>query len=656
MGKSKNAKQYIKASEWKNEFGGKKDGDESKLEAYQPFDCCSLSLQPFITPVASPDGHVFDLENILGWIKDKKNNPISGKPLSRTDLIPLHYTKNAIGEFICPVTYKVFNKFTHIVAIKTSGEVYCFEAIKQLLNQRNKQMKEINKDKINEKKKEKRKSTKDDKEDDEEEEDDSDEEDEVLMHCPLTGKPFTVRDIITLQESNEEDLSKPADHQSMWKQLNKDQQDKNGQTAFERIEPIPHIVGNTTTTRILKILNEDNKLLKEKQAIEQREKEMNEQELKKKEDEIIYVNKDKIAFTSQIGHSQRAAATTSTEFEYNNENTLKRQEQEGKRIIQIKEKGYIALQTTFGTLNIELHCDLVPKTCDNFLQLCRNEYYSGTIFHRLIRGFMIQGGDPTATGTGGTSVWGGKFADEFYPSLSHNGRGILSMANSGPNTNGSQFFITFKACKHLDRVHSIFGRVVGGMPVLNAMEEIDTDDKDRPVEPIEIIGMTIFSDPFENLRQQMKRKGKEDEDEDDFDHKKNLLIKDKEKNKEEQIDNLLTVKKKRRRNEDDEEGEQKQIKKTKLDSSISSINTSKTSSFNQQQQQSQIQRPFSFSLPSAHGSDSGLASLLSSSVPISSQQQQSSSSQQQTTSSSGATRKVGKYFQDQHHSSHKKKT
>merc|ERR1740130_56617 len=100
-------------------------------------------------------------------------------------------------------------------------------------------------------------------------------------------------------------------------------------------------------------------------------------------------------------------------------------------------------------------------TCENFVGLCDRGYYKGVPFHRLLRNFMVQGGDPTGTGTGGEAIWGKPFADEITSKYKHEGRGVLSMANSGVNSNGSQFFITFKSCSHLDGKHSIFGRVVG---------------------------------------------------------------------------------------------------------------------------------------------------------------------------------------------------
>eukprot|EP01050_Picozoa_sp_SAG11_P001501 SAG11_NODE_64_length_18817_cov_64.238327_20_plen_231_part_00 len=115
----------------------------------------------------------------------------------------------------------------------------------------------------------------------------------------------------------------------------------------------------------------------------------------------------------------------------------------------------VTLHTNMGDLKLEVYADVVRTTAENFLALCASGYYNGTKFHRNIKGFMVQGGDPTGTGKGGTSIWGRKFGDEFSPVLKHDSRGILSMANSGPNTNGSQFFITYKPAAHLNNKVSL---------------------------------------------------------------------------------------------------------------------------------------------------------------------------------------------------------
>jgi peptidyl-prolyl cis-trans isomerase-like 1 len=139
-----------------------------------------------------------------------------------------------------------------------------------------------------------------------------------------------------------------------------------------------------------------------------------------------------------------------------------------------------------GTITIELYNDLAPKTCHNFSTLAQRKYFDGLVFHRIIPNFMIQGGDPTGTGRGGSSIYGEKFEDEIDPSLKHTGAGILSMANSGPNTNGSQFFITLAPTPWLDGKHTIFGRVKKGMGVVKKLGLVKTDKEDRPVEEVGI--------------------------------------------------------------------------------------------------------------------------------------------------------------------------
>ena len=128
------------------------------------------------------------------------------------------------------------------------------------------------------------------------------------------------------------------------------------------------------------------------------------------------------------------------------------------------------IKTTRGTIKIKLHADKTPKTVANFVTLADKGFYNGLKFHRVIANFMIQTGCPEGTGRGGP---GYKFKDEFHPDLKHDGPGVLSMANAGPNTNGSQFFITHVACPHLDGKHSVFGRVLEGQDVVNAIRQGD---------------------------------------------------------------------------------------------------------------------------------------------------------------------------------------
>ena len=143
-----------------------------------------------------------------------------------------------------------------------------------------------------------------------------------------------------------------------------------------------------------------------------------------------------------------------------------------------KDKSYSAtFKTAHGDFEVQLYGDMVPLTVENFVNLANAGFYNGTTFHRVIPGFMAQGGDPTGTGTGGP---GYRFADEFHRSLRHDSAGILSMANAGPNTNGSQFFITHGPTPHLDERHAVFGKVVKGMDVVLSIRERDPMSDPRP--------------------------------------------------------------------------------------------------------------------------------------------------------------------------------
>ena len=148
------------------------------------------------------------------------------------------------------------------------------------------------------------------------------------------------------------------------------------------------------------------------------------------------------------------------------------------------EKLIATINTNVGSFEIELFAAKVPKTVENFVGLAINGKYNGVIFHRVIPNFMIQGGDPTGTGRGGESYWGGKFSDEFDATLKHTKPGILSMANAGPNTNGSQFFITLVPTPWLDGKHSVFGEVISGMEVIEAIGKTKTGAMDKPVNDI----------------------------------------------------------------------------------------------------------------------------------------------------------------------------
>jgi cyclophilin family peptidyl-prolyl cis-trans isomerase len=148
----------------------------------------------------------------------------------------------------------------------------------------------------------------------------------------------------------------------------------------------------------------------------------------------------------------------------------------------------VTIETNHGTIQAELFADAAPKTAENFMELAKRGFYDGVIFHRVIDGFMIQGGNPTGTGRGGP---GHTIDDEFGPGLAHTHAGIFSMANAGPNTGGSQFFITLAATPWLDGKHAIFGKVIEGLDVVQTIGKVQTGAGDRPVSDVVMEKVTV---------------------------------------------------------------------------------------------------------------------------------------------------------------------
>jgi cyclophilin family peptidyl-prolyl cis-trans isomerase len=154
-------------------------------------------------------------------------------------------------------------------------------------------------------------------------------------------------------------------------------------------------------------------------------------------------------------------------------------------------KTIAVIKTNMGTIEIELFAKQTPKTVENFVGLANKGYYKGVIFHRVIDKFMIQGGDPTGTGRGGESFWGKKFNDEIVEELVFDKEGLLAMANAGPNTNGSQFFITLAPTTWLNGNHTIFGKVIKGMDVVKAIGKVEKNSQDKPLKDVVMESVTI---------------------------------------------------------------------------------------------------------------------------------------------------------------------
>lgn len=178
--------------------------------------------------------------------------------------------------------------------------------------------------------------------------------------------------------------------------------------------------------------------------------------------------------------------------------------------------GKVLLKTTAGDIDIELWSKEAPKACRNFIQLCLEAYYDNTIFHRVVPGFIVQGGDPTGTGSGGESIYGAPFKDEFHSRLRFNRRGLVAMANAGPHDNGSQFFFTLGRADELNNKHTIFGKITGDT-VYNMLRltEVDIDDEERPRNPHKIKSCEVLFNPFDDIIPREIKKPKKEKPEEE---------------------------------------------------------------------------------------------------------------------------------------------
>mmetsp|Transcript_108621 Transcript_108621/g.324811 ORF Transcript_108621/g.324811 Transcript_108621/m.324811 type:complete len:546 (+) Transcript_108621:204-1841(+) len=460
MGKNQHSKDllHLRPTEWAQDGRGFKERTRSPF-ARLPLHCCFLSFQPFENPVGTRDGAVFDVAHIIAYIKRFGVNPVTGGKLEVGELVPLHFHRNAEGKLHCPVTYKVFTNHSHVVANMASGHVYSFEAVEQL-NRKNKNFTDL-----------------------------------------ITSKPFKWSDMVKLQDPD--DVS--AREVDKFHFMQSGQQDEVVKTITHRESEAAKEAKKEKVRKsaALERIYEEKQRLAEEKAQQEGEREAATPEAGK-DAESQAARKVHERYTS--GEVAESFTSTATPLRTQNELRLQTEEEDLQDIYDLvrkkKLKGYVRVVTSAGMLNLELHADIVPRTTDNFLRLCEKEYYDNTAFHRLIRNFMIQGGDPTGTGKGGESGFeGGRaFKDEFDSRLMHQGPGVVSMANNGKNTNRSQFFVSLKSCQHLDNRHSIFGRVVGGLQLLDVFNDWETDEKDKPKKEIKLIRTEVFKNPFKEVK------------------------------------------------------------------------------------------------------------------------------------------------------------
>ena len=529
MGKKSMSKDrgYITATEWKTEGGGYKDKMQGVPFRRLPFNCCAVSFLPFEDPVCTADGTVMDIMHAVPYVQTHGKHPVTGEPLQLRDLTKLNFHKNSEGEYECPVLNKVFTDSTHIVAVKTSGNVYCYQAIDELCI-KPKNWKDL-----------------------------------------ITDEKFTRKDLITIQDplnlegrmlDKFEHVKKGHEIDTRGGGVGGPDDSLNSRAMSADIKRVLEKLGTEDAAAALKSGGGGRRAEAERILAEAKHKSdadakgdsqatvdkshllkaptnhpldnvtfkpgshtwntdgpedwrvthakaADGEQMKKREAEMRERFKAVGSHISYRTNSMRTTGAGSTSFSstvMGSATVNERVEEVVKRNPPKGKKGYVQLRTNLGDINIELHCDVAPRTCENFIVLCKAGYYDGVEFHRSIKNFMIQGGDPTGTGSGGQCIWGDKFKDEITH-LVHDGRGVLSMANSGPHTNGSQFFITYKSARHLDGKHTVFGRLVGGVDVLAEMERVPTADDDRPKEPIVINSTKVFTDPYKDMAEAEER-------------------------------------------------------------------------------------------------------------------------------------------------------
>ncbi|MBV95710.1 Peptidyl-prolyl cis-trans isomerase-like 2, partial [Eschrichtius robustus] len=412
---------YITCAEYTHFYGGKKPDIAQTDFRRLPFDHCSLSLQPFVYPVCTPEGVVFDLLNIVPWLKKYGTNPSNGEKLDGRCLIKLNFAKNSeviVGDKLLRLrpraggwavgvggltdlpggSWAAFRSALVIKLQSSPGVLLCtpphpplFSLARRLRRGDLRGHRPCSPFSVG------------------------------LALCPGRVRVPWLRSVSGLAGRDPTSLDKFNVSNFFHVKNNMKIIDPDEEKAKQ--DPSYYLKNTNTETR---------------ETLQELYKEF-------KGDEVLAATmkvpeKTKVDRLNAAHYStgKVSASFTSTAMVPETTHEAAAIDEDVLRYRFVKKKGYVRLHTNLGDLNLELHCDLTPKTCENFIKLCKKQYYDGTLFHRSIRNFVIQGGDPTGTGTGGESYWGKPFRDEFRPNLSHTGRGVLSMANSGPNTNKSQ--------------------------------------------------------------------------------------------------------------------------------------------------------------------------------------------------------------------------
>lgn len=342
----------------------------------------------------------------------------------------------------------------------------------------------------------------------------------------ISGMKFDPKvDVITLQDPEDEALCNLRDIRN-FSHINRMRLENNQRQDDAANVSGSNVTYSVTATRIMEKLDKE-KRKRERAAEEQSRKlllQSNDDDCNDvgTREEKISIYTDELLSGLSMTTGMASGSLTSTTMTITRENSARLATEEEiltsqcEQLRRLKKKGMVRMYTNVGVMDIELHCDIVPRTCMNFLLLIMKKEYDGSKFHRSIPNFMIQGGKKSGAkskGDEGGSIWDKPFMDEFDDRLKHVGPGIFSMANSGPCTNGRQFFITYKSCGHLDRKHSVFGKVVGGLEILRRLEQVATDELDRPLENLNIDSIDILENPLEEAlkieRERIRKKKQE---------------------------------------------------------------------------------------------------------------------------------------------------
>ena len=467
------AKEYKETSRFRGGNGGVGGGKIRRL----PFDCCALTLTPFSNPVCAKNGIIFEMSAIMPYILKYKKDPVSGQPMSTKDLITLNFDKDEeSGKWQCPVLCKPFSDNTKIVGIRqnppgTEANVYSMEAVQEL-NFKTKNYIDL-----------------------------------------TSGKKFhKTKDLILLQDPNDEEHNRLRDINN-FQHLSTLSREKN-QLVDGHVGD-SNVNHSVTARRIMEKL----KRKRDHDAVT-RDSKQSTNEKKTEKARVVYTDELSTSVTTTSGMCSGSFTSTSRTITSTNSAREATEEEILLSLFftmkKMKKKGLVQLCTNFGNIQLEIHCDIVPRTSMNFLGLVEQGKYNGTKFHRSIRNFMIQGGKQKNSKD--VSLWGHPFDDEYDDRLIHKGSGILSMSNSGLGTNRCQFFITYKSAPHLNRKHSVFGSVVSGIDVLKRMESVPTDEEDCPKKQIIIDKIEILSNPIPEAQEieeqniQIKRNEREKEE------------------------------------------------------------------------------------------------------------------------------------------------